>query len=359
MIRWLRTGAMLFAVLLSWPLAAQESPADWRWFEVEVMVFKHHANRELESFPWHAPRQFTPAVDLLSPHYVPNFFGYLNGLPVCPEPQEGSFALQVLCAHAHEIDPFAPPWYQPEQMLNRFQHAPTAIVDGRGGDMRTSASPFLMPRDNHEFNDFRQQLIRRQVGTPLLHLSYRLPVFNRNQGQTIRLFGGRNFGHEFLPNGYPIPLAETEEPTVYQGEAQLFAELQELFEQLSNQQLQLSYRDHGTPNPPPFLTEQESAALQQAVWELDGLLHIYLVGNYLHIDTDLELRVPQQVRFNQRELTGQIEHALQTDQVTSQFLRSYRLNQLRRVISHETHYFDHPKLGLVVQIRRTDLSARR
>ena len=94
------------------------------------------------------------------------------------------------------------------------------------------------------------------------------------------------------------------------------------------------------------------------MWELDGTLHIYLVGNYLHIDSDLELREPQRVQFNQRELAAQIEQALQP-QLDSKFLRSYRLNQLRRVISHETHYFDHPRLGLVVQIRRTELSARR
>lgn len=360
MTDWLRIGAILVVLTLSGPLMAQESPADWRWFEVEVLVFKHHENSDLESFPWHAPRQFNPAIDLLTPHYAPNYFGYLNGLPLCPEPTDDDFNFVVLCAKANEIDPFAEPWYQPEHMLSRFQSAPQTIIDGQGGDIYTSTTPFLMARDNHLFNGFRQQLVRRGVGEPLLHLSYRLPVFTRDRGQTIRLFGGRNYGHEFLTSGYPVPpLQDVEDATTDFGKQQLFDELNQLFEQISKQQLQLSYRDHGTPNPLSLSATDDVGNLHQPVWELDGLLHIYLVGNYLHIDSDLELRVPQTVRFNQRELAGQIEHALRSGQTTSQFLRSYRLNQLRRVISHETHYFDHPKLGLVVQIRRTDLSARR
>ncbi|HLV48390.1 MAG TPA: CsiV family protein, partial [Aliidiomarina sp.] len=40
------------------------------------------------------------------------------------------------------------------------------------------------------------------------------------------------------------------------------------------------------------------------------------------------------------------------------FLRAYHLKQLRRVISHEIHYFDHPKFGILVEIRRTDRSQR-
>src|SRR5690606_41233299 len=68
-------------------------------------LFKHHENSDLESFPWHAPRQFNPAIDLLTPHYAPNYFGYLNGLPLCPEPTADDFNLVVLCAKASEIDP--------------------------------------------------------------------------------------------------------------------------------------------------------------------------------------------------------------------------------------------------------------
>ncbi|SFR37862.1 Peptidoglycan-binding protein, CsiV [Pseudidiomarina maritima] len=358
---WLRT-ALITLGLSSTPVAiAQETPADWRWFEVEVLAFKQAPNSDAEAFPWHAPRQVDARHDPLSGYYAPNFFALLNDLPLCPNDEESISMRPVFCAQADEVDPFATPWYQPSRILSGFAQAPQQVIDGLGGDMLTSQGPYLMPAETHLFNDFREQLVRRNVGTPLLHVTYRTPVFSRSEGYTVRLFGGRNFGNEFLPSGYeqpPFSLVETAAIDTEQ-QPQLFEELELLLSQINQQQIKLSYRDHGTPNPPPLLPDRERSQRAEPVWELDGTLHIYLVGNYLHIDSDLELRSPQQVQFNQRELAAQVEQALQTNRSNSRFLRSYRLDQLRRVISHETHYFDHPNLGLVVQIRRTDLSARR
>lgn len=95
------------------------------------------------------------------------------------------------------------------------------------------------------------------------------------------------------------------------------------------------------------------------VWELDGLLHIYLVGNYLHIDSNFNLREETLAKEATPNMAAQAEHALQGKVTEQEFLRAYKFSQVRRVISHETHYFDHPKMGIVVQIRRTDKSARR
>lgn len=35
-----------------------------------------------------------------------------------------------------------------------------------------------------------------------------------------------------------------------------------------------------------------------------------------------------------------------------EFLKSYRMDQKRRMRSTETHYLDHPLLGMVIQVRR-------
>lgn len=352
-----RYSAWALLGLCSMAAAAQESPDDWRWFDVEVLVFKHTATDHNESFPWHPPRQFDATNDLLSSFYAPNFRAFLHALDVCPTQQP---TRPVFCAEADELDPNRL-WYSPERIMSGFARAPATVVDGFGGDMYRQNKPFLLPKQTFEFNEFREQLVRRNVGEPLLHATYRTPVFNRTDDYTVRLFGGRNFGQEFLPNGYEqppfVPLKAAADDSA-QRVPQVFEEIATLFERIEQQELFLSYRDHRTPNPPPLLTPRARTERPMPVWELDGLLHIYLVGNYLHIDSDLELREPQQVRFNQRELAAQVEQALQP-QLNSTFLRSYRLNQLRRVISHETHYFDHPRFGLVVQIRRTELSARR
>lgn len=357
MTAWLRNSIMAVIGLCSVSAAAEQSPADWRWFDVEVLVFKHAPNGENESFPWHPPRQFDAHNDVLSAFYAPDFSAFLHALDVCPS---DTLARPVFCAQQEELNPNLM-WYDPARIMSGFDQAPATIINGFGGDMHTQPGPFLLAETTFEFTEFREQLKRRNVGTPLLHATYRTPVFNRTENYSVRLFGGRNFGPDFLPNGYQqppfVPLtaaADSAERYI----PQLFEELEGLFGRVEQQQLQLSYRDHRTPNPPPLLEPRERSQRPQPVWELDGTLHVYLVGNYLHIDSDLELREPQRVQFNQRELAAQVEQALQP-QLNSTFLRSYRLNQLRRVISHETHYFDHPRLGLVVQIRRTDLSARR
>lgn len=357
MTTWLRNSIIAVMGLCSMSADAQQSPADWRWFDVEVLVFKHAPNDENESFPWHPPRQFEAQNDLLSAFYAPDFSAFLHALDICPEE---NLTRPVFCAMPSELDPYSV-WYDPARIMSGFSAAPATIISGYGGDMQTQPGPFLLASEEFVFADFREQLIRRNVGTPLLHATYRTPVFNRAENYKVRLFGGRNFGPEFLPNGYPQPPFIALEPAAEHSSKQvpqLFEELESLLNRVEQQQLQLSYRDHRTPNPPPLLAARERSERPTPVWELDGTLHIYLVGNYLHIDSDLELREPQRVQFNQRELAAQIEQALQP-QLDSKFLRSYRLNQLRRVISHETHYFDHPRLGLVVQIRRTELSARR
>ncbi|OZB04708.1 MAG: hypothetical protein B7X54_07285 [Idiomarina sp. 34-48-12] len=358
---WLRTTLLALGLSSASLAIAQESPADWRWFEVEVLAFKQAPTSDAEAFPWHPPRQIEARHDPISGYYAPNFFALLNDLPLCPSTDETLTIRPVFCAQSDEVDPFGHPWYQPSRILSGFEQAPAQVIDGSGGDMLTSSGPYLMPAETHLFNDFREQLMRRNVGTPLLHVTYRTPVFTRSEGYTVRLFGGRNFGQEFLPSGYEQPpFALIESATAdEEQQPQLFEELEALLSRVNQQEIQISYRDHGTPNPPPLIPERSRSQRAVPVWELDGTLHIYLVGNYLHIDSDLELRSPQQVQFNQRELAAQVEQALQVNRSTSRFLRSYRLDQLRRVISHETHYFDHPKLGLVVQIRRTDLSARR
>ena len=62
---------------------------------------------------------------------------------------------------------------------------------------------------------------------------------------------------------------------------------------------------------------------------------------YLHIDSDLDFRAPITLR-----LPGE------TDVEPNNFLQSFHFDQLRRVISTQLHYFDHPLFGMVVQIRR-------
>lgn len=340
-------------------IAEPPSGADLRWFEVEVLVIKHRQNDgPMEHFEWLAPgRSKASARDFLTSYYAPNFWAFLHQLPECPTDNWQTIfteSKQLPCSSWDELNlPDGKDWYEPQRILASFANTPV-VIDGSGGDMATTVEPFLMPASSHQLTDLRRQLIRRNVATPMLHLSYRQPVFNRSDDFQVRLFGGKNFADEFLTSGYQRPPRYVAE--VMETEVDSDDPLQQLLTLQQQGELTFRVQQADTPPPPPTVDVRQLAELP--VWELDGSLHIYLVGNYLHIDSKLELREPQPVVFSSVSLAEQAQAALQQGD-SSLFLRRFELDQLRRVISHETHYFDHPKFALVVQIRRTELSARR
>ena len=112
----------------------------------------------------------------------------------------------------------------------------------------------------------------------------------------------------------------------------------------------LGLPDRPTSYPPNLPSE---------AWELDGLVHVYLVGNYLHVHGEFNLREEVEVPLQATSLQAQADASLRYQEATEAFLRAYYFDQIRRMISHEVHYMDHPHVGMVVQIRRTELSARR
>ncbi|KFZ30015.1 hypothetical protein IDAT_02735 [Pseudidiomarina atlantica] len=346
---------------------AQQLPEQdlWRWFEVEVLVFAHRdAGDTVESFPWQGPQRYQDYVyNPLPSVFVPDITALLADLPECATPTViPEFNRErLLCAAPWELDPWLPMnWQRQERMLRELAAAPADVINGPGGEVKNAAAPFLAPASQLELSETRQQLVRRGTGTPLLHLSWYQPVFGADDEYKVRLFGGRNFADEFSLAGYALPDEQAKLTALSTSEEKpelgLAERLQQLAELQRTAQFNFSAAAKDEPLAAPSASQLETPTTP--LWQLDGTMHIYLVGNYLHIDSDLELREPTAVDWQPADLTAQADLALEP-LTNKRFLRSFKLDQLRRVISHETHYFDHPKLGVVVQIRRTDLSARR
>ena len=78
--------------------------------------------------------------------------------------------------------------------------------------------------------------------------------------------------------------------------------------------------------PKPLFAEAQSSEMK---WELDGLLKIHL-RHYLYINADFDI--------SEKQDNGELESA--------------RFSQFRRVFSEDIHYFDHPRMGMIVQIRK-------
>jgi len=102
------------------------------------------------------------------------------------------------------------------------------------------------------------------------------------------------------------------------------------------------------------------------LYELDGKLQIY-VQHYLYAETTLDLKAPsvREITLQDQtiELDSPVSDADSTIQVgnlteisptveVEEFLKSYRMDQKRRMRSTETHYLDHPLLGMIIQVRR-------
>ncbi|MGL5335615.1 MAG: peptidoglycan binding protein CsiV [Enterovibrio sp.] len=92
-------------------------------------------------------------------------------------------------------------------------------------------------------------------------------------------------------------------------------------------------------------------------YELDGYIRLY-VQHYLFLETDLAL-----FKKASHTVTPPVAHSsddgmyAQTQLATGSseyFLQAYPFQEKRRMRSGEIHYLDHPYLGLIINVRRTE-----
>lgn len=115
----------------------------------------------------------------------------------------------------------------------------------------------------------------------------------------------------------------------------------------------------------------------QSLYELDGKVQVY-VQHYLFLETTLNLREPsvRTVTFTEKQpeqladsenfavlseetrndvnvQAGNLEN-ISPEKVVEEYLKTYRMDQKRRMRSSETHYLDHPLMGIIIQVRRVE-----
>lgn len=372
------TALTLWLATISFSSVAKLPDRDyWRWFEVEVLLFRHTADQQLqEQFPLAVERIATEAgTPLLQQYYEHTHRALRAGLPAC-ESQSNEVVklnLDIACQFADE-DQWIPIPGSPFAAADPLAELATTktVISGSGGDINSARQPFIVSSDHHVLTETRTELQRKGLAEPLLHVAWRQPVFKEQQQFAMHLFAGKQYTKEFRYDGflrepdYALPPAsDADEVSTEQAMAARMNKVERLLAAIDkgaapfavNTDVPLQAPAY-SPTPADKVSHLDNA---ERVWQLDGLLHIFLIGNYLHIDGDFNLRQPEVIKIPLADLKQQAENALRTlqNQPGQTFLRAYPFAQRRRVISHETHYFDHPYLGMVVQIRRTDLSAPR
>jgi hypothetical protein len=268
-----------------------------------------------------------------------------------------------------------------------------------------SEKPYLVSDDSLKLKDIVKQLRRSKDFRPLLHLAWRQPVYEKESSKPIKIFAGDNIQGEFAKSlatyqaeksaellrenalntiftsaknielkdseqTKSIPLLDTENTSEKAILAKIKAEkINEILQQVSSisdveevvETMVNLPQDFGKITHNAIISTEPTPPAQP--WYVEGLMEVYLIGNYLHVSNDfsiLNMTLAEQeslkLKINMLENTEDFSSTTNitgTNQTTkTSKVIPIRMTQNRRMISREVHYFDHPHMGIIVQIRR-------
>lgn len=209
-------------------------------------------------------------------------------------------------------------------------------------------SAYLLPQTELKLKKLYKDIRRKPGLTPLLHAGWRQQVlFGRNKAPYHRLYAGHNFAKNFATNGQLL----IEQPESKQEVAKPTTANLELVDRidLALTQTNIDVVTEAFPDNKNLIAIQQTEAL----WEIDGLFKVYLQYinrvPYLHIDSSLDYRQAVHTEADPSPTSDDQSGMVKNHDIS---LQSFEFKQLRRVISKQLHYFDHPFFGMVVQIRR-------
>jgi len=394
------------ALLAGWQTSAAAAEEDW-WFDVEVIIFDRglSLNEVAERFVESDDFSRKPADwDIIHKTTQPNVSWLLQSLPLCePEPDwimveaQDVYPLPTLpelpplpavsdgvagiALDSNEplidtqfdgppeepvpedvtpvivLDP-AQTWletFAPEILAEPFTAAIPAtdcyddqllfhdtmsypnlarlpvVIEGHAKD--ESWGVHALDAEQHTLTELSKQIRRESKLTRLLHIAWRQPVaFGRDNAKTVRLYGGVNFAQDFDASGMQIQLLDEVGAVADTQPLQDFDWARTMGEGLTPDVIL-----RRLPKP----DEQTEIEHLEQLWQIEGSLKVYLqyVNRvpYLHVDNDFLYRQPVAV-------PGQSRQTMR--------LANIPFTQLRRVISTQLHYFDHPMFGMLVEIRR-------
>ncbi|SFD05956.1 CsiV family protein [Pseudoalteromonas denitrificans] len=291
-----------YILSISLLLFSHFSFANGRWYEVEVILFEHPNNENVnEDFSLElSPIKTSKALDLLSPNLQ------MMGQNTCLNKRASSSLLNKALKTYQ-----SPSCAADVDYLSLMTTTPLKIDADEQEGMEI---PYLITPEQLEFQSTIQRL-KREGMRPILHTGWRQPGLTEQKAKSYRLYGGKNFSEQY---DYFGNLKQVKSP----------------FAHISDNTSGLNYFLGQIKSNKPTLTKLPNSSYDEypdKTWQLDGLFKVFLRGRYLNI----------KAKFNLRQ-----------EDLTTDKLKNFHFEQFRRVISNEIHYFDHPKIGILVQIRR-------
>ena len=263
------------------------------------------------------------------------------------------------------------------------------------GDHDDFHNVYTIADQNLKLKSHYFKLKKHPTLNPLLHFGWRQPGLSKPKSRPVYIIAGHNYSEQFRYDGSEI--LEVIEPKVFTDNALLTEEVELLSsansllnnktkQQVDNfiQQLQSGAKVDFKTNE---LVYPKKVELPDQTWQLDGYIQIHL-NHYLFVNAEFNYREPKVRQVNVTEFvnddsyleeesliqelvtetsTSNIEITSELsdgtsdntmfDGTTSEFidinyLENYYFKQNRKFYSGDIHYLDHPKFGVLIQIRK-------
>ncbi|MBO9492389.1 hypothetical protein J7384_18650 [Endozoicomonas sp. G2_1] len=321
------------------------------------------------------------ALVVKAEQYIDNLAFSYNGDQGQVSKQFCALAPETIAKLSAQISDYDPDFFPIDKMPRRIDATEDIYSD----------QPYLLSSESLELTDIYQALRRSKEFRPLLHIGWRQPAVAQKQSIPMRLFAGDNFqqhyrdqlsqyrdtlasnieqeqslqalfDNNFNQNGESQTENDTTTPELSEQalkEEKIKAALADIYQNIDSlpqdTQTLLSQLESDADNA--LSVDQVSntkqinepkAPLQP--WYIDGLFNVHL-NHYLYITADFNIYnqpLAQQITKALTASTTNNGQAIEADNS----VELVRFEQNRRVISKQIHYFDHPYMGMVVQIRR-------
>lgn len=252
------------------------------------------------------------------------------------------------------------------------------------GDFDDFHDVYLLAEQNLELKEHFYTLKQNRNLNPILHIGWRQPGLSRRKSIPMYLVAGKNYSEQYNYDGSEVVDIEPKLEQVKTDAGFDFEIDQSAADMLNSdaennvnkfiQQLQSGAVVDFHKNE---LIYPGQANLPEHTWQLDGFVQIHL-NHYLFINAEFNFREPRTEQIDpatflpkeqQDQVSSQIEQQLQLennqqlspssalDQSSNElidvnYLQNYYFKQNRRVYSGDIHYLDHPKFGILIQIRK-------
>lgn len=255
-----------------------------------------------------------------------------------------------------------------------LSHIPLDSIPDKisAGDYDDFHDVYLLADQNLELKEQFFTLKKHRSFNPILHLGWRQPGLAKRRSIPVYLVAGKNYSADYRYDGSAI--VEIQEDTGIDAandtsNVELMNSPEELLNANVNNSLSTFIQKLQSGAVVDFksgkLVYPNQSTMPKQTFQLDGVIQVHL-NHYLFIDSEFNYRQPKSQyvqpdsfleldddRASQE--TKEIESELTqttSDPYEIKYLQNYHLKQNLRVYSGDIHYMDHPKFGVLIQIRK-------